>query len=149
MNLGNFGGDTDNFEVSSRPANSNHPLSVATATATPLDTSCWLNSAHTTRRSPYSLTVHTWRDPCCVSRRPRPRPAPLPPPTRSQWPRHSADFTLLRAYVGPAGESAEPSPNNVPYKPSQYVPLATLARSNPLAHAPTHDYLTKTFKCAV
>lgn len=38
-----------------------------------------------------------------------------------EWPRHSADFTLLRAYVGPNGESAEPSPDNVPYKPSQYL----------------------------
>lgn len=33
-----------------------------------------------------------------------------------EWPRHTADFTLLRAYVGPDGEAAEYSPDNVPYK---------------------------------
>ncbi|CAK0793082.1 unnamed protein product, partial [Prorocentrum cordatum] len=38
-----------------------------------------------------------------------------------EWPRHSADFTLLRAYCGPSGESAEPSPDNVPYRPSKYL----------------------------
>eukprot|EP00747_Dinoflagellata_sp_TGD_P106720 gnl/TRDRNA2_/TRDRNA2_169933_c1_seq2.p1 gnl/TRDRNA2_/TRDRNA2_169933_c1~~gnl/TRDRNA2_/TRDRNA2_169933_c1_seq2.p1 ORF type:complete len:537 (+),score=94.01 gnl/TRDRNA2_/TRDRNA2_169933_c1_seq2:751-2361(+) len=38
-----------------------------------------------------------------------------------EWPRHSADFTLLRAYVGPNGESAQPSPDNVPYRPAKYL----------------------------
>lgn len=38
-----------------------------------------------------------------------------------EWPRHSADFTLLRAYVGPDGEPAEPSPANIPYSPSKYL----------------------------
>jgi hypothetical protein len=33
-----------------------------------------------------------------------------------EWPRHTADFTLLRAYVGPNGEAAEYSPDNVPYQ---------------------------------
>jgi len=35
------------------------------------------------------------------------------------WPRHSADFALLRAYVGPDGQPAEPDPKNVPYVPEQ------------------------------
>merc|ERR1719364_445379 len=38
-----------------------------------------------------------------------------------EWPRHTADFTLLRAYVGPDGEPADPSPANVPYSPSKYL----------------------------
>lgn len=38
-----------------------------------------------------------------------------------EWPRHSADFTLLRAYVGPDGQPAEPSPSNVPYRPSKFL----------------------------
>jgi len=33
-----------------------------------------------------------------------------------EWPRHTADFTLLRAYVAPDGSAAEYSPDNVPYK---------------------------------
>ena len=34
-----------------------------------------------------------------------------------EWPRHTADFTLLRAYVGPDGASAPPHASNVPYSP--------------------------------
>ncbi len=37
------------------------------------------------------------------------------------WPRHSADFALLRAYVGPDGKPAEYSPDNVPYHPEQVL----------------------------
>lgn len=33
-----------------------------------------------------------------------------------EFPRHTADFTLLRAYVAPDGSAAEPSPDNVPCK---------------------------------
>lgn len=42
-----------------------------------------------------------------------------------EWPRHSADFTLLRTYVGPNGEAAEPSSVNVPYKPSKFLRAST------------------------
>lgn len=38
-----------------------------------------------------------------------------------EWPRHSADFTLLRAYAGPSGAPAEPSAENVPYCPTKYL----------------------------
>jgi len=41
-----------------------------------------------------------------------------------EWPRHTADFTLLRAYVGPDGSAAEPAPENVPYKPSKFLRVA-------------------------
>ena len=33
------------------------------------------------------------------------------------WPRHTCDFSFLRAYVGPDGTAADFSPSNVPYKP--------------------------------
>ena len=38
-----------------------------------------------------------------------------------EWPRHSADFTLLRAYVGPDGSAAEPDAANVPYRPGKFL----------------------------
>lgn len=39
------------------------------------------------------------------------------------WPRHTGDFSLLRAYVGPDGKPAEPSPDNVPYRPKRYLEI--------------------------
>mmetsp|Transcript_11747 Transcript_11747/g.33988 ORF Transcript_11747/g.33988 Transcript_11747/m.33988 type:complete len:757 (+) Transcript_11747:4-2274(+) len=42
-----------------------------------------------------------------------------------EWPRHTADFTLLRAYVAPDGSAAEHSPDNVPYKPQRFLRAAT------------------------
>jgi hypothetical protein len=40
------------------------------------------------------------------------------------WPRHGADFTFLRAYVGPDGKPADYSPNNVPFKPKKFLSLS-------------------------
>lgn len=40
------------------------------------------------------------------------------------WPRHTGDFTILRAYAGPNGESAAYSAENVPYKPRKYLQVA-------------------------
>ncbi len=37
------------------------------------------------------------------------------------WPRHTGDFSFLRAYVGPDGKPAEYSPKNVPYQPMVYL----------------------------
>ena len=37
------------------------------------------------------------------------------------WPRHTGDFSFLRAYVGPNGKPAEYSPKNVPYHPMVYL----------------------------
>lgn len=37
------------------------------------------------------------------------------------WPRHTGDFSFLRAYVAPDGSSAEYSENNVPYKPKRFL----------------------------
>ncbi|HEX5043521.1 MAG TPA: S46 family peptidase [Candidatus Polarisedimenticolaceae bacterium] len=41
------------------------------------------------------------------------------------WPRHAGDFGFYRAYVGPDGKPAPPSPRNVPYRPKQFLRLAT------------------------
>ncbi len=43
------------------------------------------------------------------------------------WPRHSGDFTLLRAYVGKDGKPADYSPDNVPYAPPGHLQVATRA----------------------
>lgn len=43
------------------------------------------------------------------------------------WPRHSGDFTLLRAYVGRDGRPAPYAPDNVPYTPPSYLPISTAA----------------------
>jgi hypothetical protein len=37
------------------------------------------------------------------------------------WPRHTGDFSLLRAYVGPDGEPAPYAADNVPYRPAQFL----------------------------
>ncbi len=38
-----------------------------------------------------------------------------------EWPRHTGDFSLMRAYTAPDGSSAEYSPNNIPYKPKTVI----------------------------
>ncbi len=40
------------------------------------------------------------------------------------WPRHTGDFSIARAYVAPDGSPATYSPNNVPYQPEFFLPLA-------------------------
>jgi len=37
------------------------------------------------------------------------------------WPRHTGDFSLLRAYVGKDGKPADYSEDNVPFKPKAYL----------------------------
>ncbi|MEZ6095236.1 MAG: S46 family peptidase [Pirellulaceae bacterium] len=41
-----------------------------------------------------------------------------------EWPRHTGDFSFMRAYVAPDGSSAEYSPDNVPYKPKRFIKVA-------------------------
>jgi hypothetical protein len=43
------------------------------------------------------------------------------------WPRHSGDFTLLRAYVGKDGKPADYAADNVPYAPPAHLQIATRA----------------------
>ena len=38
-----------------------------------------------------------------------------------EWPRHTGDFTFMRAYVAADGSTAEYSANNVPYKPKRFI----------------------------
>jgi hypothetical protein len=40
------------------------------------------------------------------------------------WPRHSGDFTLLRAYVAPDGRPAAYAPDNVPYEPARWLEVS-------------------------
>lgn len=42
-----------------------------------------------------------------------------------RWPRHTGDYSFLRAYVGPDGKPADPSPNNVPYQPKHFLKVAS------------------------
>ena len=49
------------------------------------------------------------------------------------WPRHSGDFTLLRAYVGKDGKPADYAVDNVPYAPPAHLQIAT-------DHAKQGDY---------
>jgi len=40
------------------------------------------------------------------------------------WPRHTGDFSFMRAYAAPDGSPANYSPENVPYKPKKYLKVA-------------------------
>ncbi len=40
------------------------------------------------------------------------------------WPRHTGDFAFLRAYVGPDGMPADPSPDNFPYHPETWLKVS-------------------------
>jgi len=37
------------------------------------------------------------------------------------WPRHTGDFSFMRAYVAPDGKPAKYAKNNVPYKPKKFL----------------------------
>jgi hypothetical protein len=41
------------------------------------------------------------------------------------WPRHTGDFTFLRAYVAPDGRPADFSAENVPYQPQHFLKVST------------------------
>lgn len=41
------------------------------------------------------------------------------------WPRHTGDFSILRAYVSPTGASVSYSKENVPYKPAAWLKVST------------------------
>ena len=40
------------------------------------------------------------------------------------WPRHTADFTLLRVYMGPDGKPAPYSEDNIPFKSRHFLPVS-------------------------
>lgn len=37
------------------------------------------------------------------------------------WPRHTGDFSFVRAYIAPDGSSAEYSEDNIPYQPKKFI----------------------------
>jgi hypothetical protein len=41
------------------------------------------------------------------------------------WPRHTGDYSFLRAYVGRDGKPADYSPDNVPYHPDRWLKIVT------------------------
>jgi len=40
------------------------------------------------------------------------------------WPRHTCDFSFLRAYVAKDGSGAEYSPDNIPYQPKSFLKIS-------------------------
>jgi len=41
-----------------------------------------------------------------------------------EWPRHTGDFSFMRAYVAPDGSTAEYDKTNVPYKPKRHIQVS-------------------------
>ena len=41
-----------------------------------------------------------------------------------EWPRHTGDFSFMRAYAAPDGSSADYSPNNIPFHPKRPIKVA-------------------------
>jgi hypothetical protein len=41
-----------------------------------------------------------------------------------EWPRHTGDFSFMRAYTAPDGTSATYAANNIPYKPKRFIQVA-------------------------
>ena len=41
-----------------------------------------------------------------------------------EWPRHTGDFSFMRAYVAPDGSTASYAKENVPYKPKRFIQVA-------------------------
>ena len=76
-----------------------------------------------------------------------------------RWPRHTGDFTFLRAYVGPDGKPADYSPDNVPFSPAHHLKVASTplregdlvmvagypGRTNRLATADLATFMTETY----
>ena len=47
-----------------------------------------------------------------------------------EWPRHTGDFSFLRAYVGKDGRPADPSPDNVPYASKDFLVVSAEGLKN-------------------
>jgi hypothetical protein len=46
-----------------------------------------------------------------------------------RWPRHTGDFTFMRAYVGKDGKPAPHAESNVPFKPKRWLPVSARGAS--------------------
>ena len=42
-----------------------------------------------------------------------------------EWPRHTGDFSFMRAYVAADGSTADYSPDNVPYQPKRFIQVSS------------------------
>lgn len=76
-----------------------------------------------------------------------------------RWPRHTGDFTFLRAYVGPDGKPADYAEDNVPFSPAHHLKVATKplregdlvmvagypGRTNRLATADLAEFMTDSY----
>ncbi len=51
-----------------------------------------------------------------------------------EWPRHTGDFSFLRAYVGKDGRPADPAPDNVPYHSKDFLVVSAegLKKGDPI-----------------
>lgn len=49
---------------------------------------------------------------------------------RWMWPRHNADFCLLRIYAAPDGSPAEYTPENIPITPRYFLPISLKGYNN-------------------
>lgn len=47
-----------------------------------------------------------------------------------EWPRHTGDYSFLRAYVGKDGRPADPSPENVPYQSKDFLVVSAQGLKN-------------------
>lgn len=47
-----------------------------------------------------------------------------------EWPRHTGDFSFIRAYVGKDGGPADPSPDNVPYRSKDFLVVSAEGLKN-------------------
>ncbi|MFC3378044.1 S46 family peptidase [Rugamonas sp. CCM 8940] len=47
-----------------------------------------------------------------------------------EWPRHTGDYSFLRAYVGKDGRPADPSPDNVPYQSKDFLVVSAAGLKN-------------------
>ena len=43
-----------------------------------------------------------------------------------EWPRHTGDFSFMRAYTAPDGKPAEYSPDNIPYRPKRPLKVQSM-----------------------
>ncbi|MFZ6654955.1 S46 family peptidase [Undibacterium sp. TJN19] len=47
-----------------------------------------------------------------------------------EWPRHTGDYSFLRAYVGKDGRPADPSANNIPYQSKDFLVVSAQGLKN-------------------
>jgi len=65
------------------------------------------------------------------------------------WPRHTGDFSFLRAYVAPDGAPADFAPENVPFRPDRWLkPASTPLREGDFAMILGYPGTTKRYRIA-